>query len=196
MHARRFACMLLGMWMAGSALMTWITADSFHAAPRMLVAHSPDFGSRLQSLGREESRMLLAYPVRQQAAWWMEEWGDFEILLGAGFFLFLLLGTREGKATLAIALAPLAVAIFQRTFMMPQLVYLGGLLDFVSPNMMVAERGQLDAVRMGFILVEVAEQVACGVLAALLVGRVHRRSGLTRQEVDAIDEADDRHVNR
>ena len=29
------------------------------------------------------------------------------------------------------------------------------MLDFASPNMMVTERGQLDAVRMGFILVEV-----------------------------------------
>ena len=196
MHARRFACMLLGMWMAGSALMTWITADSFNAAPRILATHSPDFGARLQSMGREESRMLLAYPVRQQAAWWMEELGDFEIALGAGFLLFLLLGTREGKVTLAVALAPLAAAIFQRAFVMPHLLYLGDTLDFVSPNMIVAERGQLDAVRIGFILVEVLEQVAGGILAVLLIGRRHRRSGLTRQEVDAIDEADDRHVNR
>jgi hypothetical protein len=196
MHARRFACMLLGMWMAGSALMTWITADSVYAAPRILATHSPDFGARLQSMGREESRMLLAYPVRQQAAWWMQEWGDFEIAFGVGFLLFLLLGTREGKVTLAVALAPLAVAIFQRAFITPHLLYLGGLLDFVSPNMMVAERGQFDAVRMGFILVEVLEQVAGGILAVLLIGRQHGRSGLTRQEVDAIDEADHRHVNR
>ena len=107
-----------------------------------------------------------------------------------------MLGTREGKSTLAVALAPLAVAIFQRTFITPQLLDLGGMLDFAAPNMLVAERGQLDAVRMGFILVEVLQLVSGGVLAALLIGRQHRRSGLTRQEVDAIDEADDSHVNR
>lgn len=196
MHARRFACMLLGMWMACSALMTWLTADSFNAAPRMLASHSADFGLRLQSMGREETRMLLAYPVRQQAGWWMEQWGDLEIVLGAAFFIFLLLGTREGKVTLALALAPLAVAIFQRAFMTPQLLYLGGMLDFVPPNMMVAERGQLGAARMGFILVEILQLVAGGILAVLLIGRQHGRSGLTRQEIDAIDEADHRHVNR
>jgi hypothetical protein len=196
MHARRFACMLLGMWLAGSALMTWITADSFHAAPRILAAHSPEFGVRLQSMGREEARTMLAYPVRQQVGWWTEEWGNFEIAFGACFFLFLLLGTREGKTTLAIALAPLAVAIFQRTFMTPQLLDLGGMLDFAAPNMLVTERGQLEAVRMGFILVEVLQLVTGGVLATLLIGRQHGRSGLTRQEVDAIDEAHDRHVNR
>ena len=108
MHAGRFACMLLGMWLAGSALATWITADSFHAARRILASHSPEFGVRLQSMGGEEARMMLAYPVRQQVGWWAEQWGDFEIAFGACFFLFLLLGTREGKITLAIALAPLA----------------------------------------------------------------------------------------
>src|SRR5579884_20061 len=143
MHARRFACMLLGMWLAGSALMTWITLDSFNAAPRMLATHSPDFAIRLKAMGKQEASMLLAYPVRQQAIWWMQQWGDLEIAIGAFFFLFLLLGTREGKITLGIALIPLAVAIFQRAFMTPQLLYLGGLLDFVPPNMVMAERGQL-----------------------------------------------------
>ena len=72
MHARRFAYMLLGMWLAGSALMTWIAADSFRAAPRILAAHSPEFGVRLQSMGREEARMTLAYPVWLQVGWWTE----------------------------------------------------------------------------------------------------------------------------
>jgi len=188
--------MLLGMWLAGSMLMTWITADSFNAAPRILATHSPEFSIRLKSLGTEESRMLLAYPVRQQVGWWMEEWGDLEIAFGAFFFVFLLLGTREGKLALALALVPMAVAIFQRTFMLPQLLYLGGIMDFVSPNMVLAERGQLGAVRMGFILVEVFKQVSGLVLAFVIIGRQHRSSGLTREEVDAIDKADDRHVNR
>jgi hypothetical protein len=188
--------MLLGIWLAGSAVMTWITADSFNAAPRILASHSPDFSIRLKSMGREEANMLLAYPVRQQAGWWMEEWGNFEIALGVSFFIFLLLGTREGKITLALALVPLAFAVFQRTFMTPQLLYLGGLLDFVSPNMAITERGQLGAVRLGFVMVEGAKLVSGAVLAVVLVVRQHRRSGLTREEVDAIDKADNSHVNR
>jgi hypothetical protein len=196
MHARRFACMLLGMWLAGSFLMTWLTADSFNAAPRMLATHSAEFSIRLKSMGQEEARMMLAYPVRQQVGWWMEEWSDFEIALGAFFFVFLLLGTREGKLALGLTLIPIAVAIFQRVFMTPQLLYLGGIMDFVSPNMVVAERGQLGAVRLGFVLVEAFKQFSGIVLAFILIGRQHRRSGLTREEVDAIDKADDRHVNR
>ena len=196
MHARRFACMLLGMWLACSALMTWITADSFNAAPRILATHSPDFAQRLNSMGREEARIVLAYPVRQQVTWWLEEWGSFEIAMAIFFWLFLLLGTREGKITLGIALIPLGTAMFQRFFLTPQFVYLGAMMDFVSPNMVMAERGQLEALRLGMVLVEVFKLVMGIVLAVLLIGRQHRRSGLTREEVDAIDKTDDSHVNR
>ncbi len=188
--------MLLGMWLAGSFLMTWITVDSFNSAPRIIATHGADFSVRLKSMGREEARMLLAYPVRQQAGWWMEQWGDFEIALGAFLFVFLLLGTREGKVTLGLSLIPIAVAAFQRAFMLPQLLYLGAMMDFAAPNLVVAERGQLEAVRLGFIGVASLEIFAGVVLGIVLIGRQHRRSGLTREEVDAIDKADDRHVNR
>jgi hypothetical protein len=196
MHARRFACMLLGMWLAGSAVMTWIASDSVNAAPRILANHSPDFAIRLKSMGREDARMLLAYPVRQQVSWWLAEFGTLEIAAGALLFLFLLLGTREGKITLGISLVPLAVAIFKRAFLIPQLLGLGGLTDFVPANMALAERGQLDAARMGLLIVEGLELVTGTILAAILIGRQHGRSGLTLEEVDAINKADDRHVNR
>ncbi len=75
MHARRFACMLLGMWLAGSVLMTWIAADSFNAAPRLLAQHSPGFSLRAKSMDPEEAARMLAYPVRQQTAWWLEALG-------------------------------------------------------------------------------------------------------------------------
>ncbi len=195
MHARRFACLLLGVWLAGDLLMTSLTADSFNAAPRILADHSPAFSIRMKSMGREEAQMLLAYPVRQQVGWWMEQWGDCEIALGSLLFIFLLLGTREGKLTLGLALAPLAIAIFQRTFMVPQLLSLGSLLDFVRPDAAIVERGQLQAARFGFMGVAALELCAGAVLAALLIGRPHRRSGLTREEIDAIDKADDRHID-
>jgi hypothetical protein len=176
MHARRFACLLLGMWLASSALMTWITIDSFNAAPRS------------KSMAHDQARVPLDYSARQRAGWRMERWGDCEIVGGIFFFIYLLLGTREGTVTLGISLIPLAAAALQRGFMTPQLLYLGGLPDFAS--------GQLEAVRMGMTLVEALELVSGGILAALLIARQHRRSGLAREEVDAIDKADHGHIDR
>jgi hypothetical protein len=201
MHARRFACMLLGMWLGCSALMTWITADSFNSAPRMLGARPSESNIHMHSLGREEARMMLAYPVRQQVAWWMEGWSDLEILLACCFFLFLLLGTREDKVALGLTLLPLAAAVFQRAATLPQLTYLGALVDFMPPNAAAPERKQLSAVRLALIGVEVFKLLAGAALAYYFIGRgphqsgSHRRSGFSREEVDAIDKSHNRHVD-
>lgn len=140
--------------------------------------------------------MMLAYPVRQQVGWWMEEWGDLEIILGCFLFLFLLLGTREGKLALGLTLLPLAAAVFQRAVTVPQLMYLGSLTDFLPSNIALPERGQLVAVRLGLIGVEAFKLLSGVILAFYLIGRQHRRSGLTRKEVDAIDKADNSHIDR
>lgn len=195
MHARRFACMLLGMWLGCSALMTWITADSFNSAPRML-ARSSEFNARTHSLGREETRMMLAYPVRQQVAWWMEGWSDLEILLACCFFLFLLLGTREDKVALGLTLLPLAAAVFQRAVTLPQLTYLGALVDFMPPNAAAPERKQLSAVRLVLTGVELFKLLGGSALAYYFIGRRQRRSGFSREEVDAIDKTHNSHIDR
>ena len=158
MHARRFACLLLGIWLACSALTAWMATNGFQAAPRLLMDYS-------------------------------ERWNDLRVVGAVFFFVYLLLGTREGKVTLGLALILPAAAVFERALLTPQLSYLAGLSN-------LALRGnQLRAVRMGVLLVE-ALQLAAGLLVALLlIARQHGRSGLTREEVNAIDKADHRHVN-
>ena len=123
--------MLLGFWLAGSVIMTFIAADSADAAGRMLISHGTAAGLRISAMGREEARIMLAYPVRQQVRWWLDEWGNLELALGAFFFLFLLFGTREGKLTLSFTLGIYAIVLFQRLFTLPQMLYLGAQMDFV-----------------------------------------------------------------
>ena len=66
---------------------------------------------------------MLAYPVRQQVRWWLEEWANLELALGALFFLFLLFGTREGKPALLVTLGIYAIVLFERFFTLPQMLF-------------------------------------------------------------------------
>lgn len=176
MHVRRFACMLLGMWLGCSGLITWITLDSFQAAPHVIEAYPP-LNGRLPAMAPESVQKVLAYGVRQQVGWWLEGWGNGEIAIGVFFFFYLLLGTREGKLTLGLSLIPLAAAAVQRGLITPQLIYLGGKADFAP---------ELGPVRLGLILVEAIELCSGAILALLLIGRQHRREGLTLEAVEAI----------
>src|SRR5580700_9067968 len=155
MHARRFACMLLGFWLAGSMVMAFIAADSGNTAGRLLIDHGPAASLRIQAMGREEARIMLAWPVRQQARWWLEEWENLELALGAIFFLFLLFGTSEGKPALSITLGICAIVLFQRFFTLPQILYLGAQMDFVPVNVVIPERNELIAVQKLFTGVEI-----------------------------------------
>jgi hypothetical protein len=195
MQARRFACMLLGFWLAGSMVMAFIAADSGNTAGRLLIDHGPAASLRIQAMGREEARIMLAWPVRQQARWWLEEWENLELALGAIFFLFLLFGTREGKPALSITLGIYAIVLFQRFFTLPQILYLGAQMDFVPVNVVIPERNELIAVQKLFTGVEIFKALAVLGLSVYLIART-RRSGHAWDHVDMVDKTDHRHVDR
>lgn len=168
--------MLLGIWLAGSILMTFIAADSANTASRILRDHSASAGIRIRSMGEDEARIMLGYPARQQARWWLEEWENVELVLGAAFFFFLLFGTREGKLVLFFTLGIYAVVLFQRFFTLPQMLYLGSQMDFVPVNVFVPERNELTAVQTAFTGVEIFKVLLQVALGVYLIARSRRFS--------------------
>jgi hypothetical protein len=195
MHARRFACMLLGFWLAGSMVMTFIAADSANSAGRLLLNHGAAASLHIQSMGQEEARIMLAYPVRQQVRWWLEEWENLELALGAFFFLFLLFGTREGKLALSVTLGIYAIVLFERFFTLPQMLYLGGQMDFVAENVVTPDRNELIAVQNAFTGVEIVKALVILGLGVYMIART-RRSSHSWDNVDMVDKSDHRHVDR
>lgn len=172
--------MLLGIWLAGSIVMTFIYTDSANTANRILATHAAGASIRIKAMGEDESRIMLAYPVRQQARWWLAEWEDLELVLGAAFFAFLLFATREGKLPLALTLVICSLVLFQRFFTLPQIRYLGNLLDFVPANVVAPERNQLIAVQGAFFGVEIFKAVLQIGLGIYLITR-SRRSNSSRE---------------
>jgi hypothetical protein len=168
--------MLLGIWLAGSILMTFIAADSANTASRILRGHSAGANIRIKSMGEDEARIMLAYPVRQQSRWWLEDWENVELVLGAAFFFFLLFGTREGKLVLFFTLGIYAVVLFQRFLTLPQLLYLGSQMDFVPLNVFIPERNQLIAVQTAFTGLEIFKVLLQLALGVYLIARSRRSS--------------------
>lgn len=196
MHARRLACMLLGFWLAGSILITFIAADSANSADRLLRNHGAAASERIKDMGQDEARlMLLAYPVRQQTRWWLEEWSNLELLIGGIFFFFMLFGTKEGKITLAFTLGIFAIVLFQRLYTLPQLLFLGSVMDFVPANVVMPERNQLIAVQNAFTAVDLFKDLVMLGMAAYFIARTPRSNHFGKQ-VDFVDKADYRHVDR
>jgi hypothetical protein len=198
MHSRRFACLLLGMWLADGLLMTWVSHENTQAAEHLLVQADPAATLRMKVLGTAETSLLMRYEAAELTRSEMEVWEDVQLVLGTFFFLFLLFGTGEGKFPLAVGLVLLLCVIGQRYLVSPMIVSYGRLTDFVGAAASSGYRAKLLVLQGGYLAIEITKAVGMVALAALLIGRGRKRrsSSNSLNKFNVVDKADDGHIDR
>ena len=194
MNFRRLACLLLGVWLGGSAWMTVDAARAVSGAERLASAPSPTAAAYLSAAGRDVARELLRHGAAERTRWALETWQSVELALGVAVLFVLLFGTREGKYPLFAALLLLVLAGFERFMITPEIVSRGRLLDFMAPGGAAGERAKMFVLEGARTGLEVGKAAVGAMLAGMLL--VTRRSGHAGREVDLVDQADYRHVNR
>ena len=73
MHYRRFACFLLGAWLAAGLFMAMVATQNFRSVDRLLAKPSAAAAQQLHKLG-PAGRSLLRYQVSEQNRWFFETW--------------------------------------------------------------------------------------------------------------------------
>ena len=94
-----------------------------------------------------------------------------ELIFGACFFLFLLLGSKEGKSALALVLLMLVAQAAPLVLPVPEF-------------------------RPTYLVWEYVKWGAGLLLAFMLIRRRRGRSGDTREDFDMVDKSNHRHINR
>jgi hypothetical protein len=196
MHYRRIASFLLGLWLGGGLFMAWVATENFHSVDRLLAQPSPLVSTQIKALGTGGARLLLRYQAAEQNRWYFESWEAVQIVLGTGFFFFLLFGSSEGKFSLLLALLMLLIVLVQRFLLTPELVGLGRTIDFIPADVPSTERNKFWMVHGAYSGIEILKWGLGLVLGARIIWLRAGRSGDTRQDLDLIDKADHRHVNR
>ena len=85
MHARRFACFLLGLWLAGGLFMAYVATQNFRGVDRLLSGGNPAAASRLKPLG-PQARMILRYQASEMNRWLFGAWETTQLVCGTVFF--------------------------------------------------------------------------------------------------------------
>jgi|HubBroStandDraft_6_1064221.scaffolds.fasta_scaffold946715_2 hypothetical protein len=178
-----------GLWML------WVAAANVAAADRLLLAPNSYAAAYLKTLGRTPLTPLTHYLANEQNRSLLEIWGVMQIVLGALFFCFLLFGTRLGKFPLVVALLMLLIVIGERVGLTPELALVGQHNDFNLDPSQRARRAS-DALNYGYKMAECAKFALGAVAAIFLIWQENRRSLHSRNQVDMIDKADYRHINR
>ena len=199
MHSRRFACLLLGLWLAGDLFMGWLAPQNLHSLDRLMQRPNPApfLPFRTRELAAS-ARALVRYQAAEQNRFYYENWEIAQVFLGAFFFFFLLFGTREDKFTLLMVLLMWLMTLFQRFWMTPQITSLGRVTDFMPEALNSVERVKLHVLHTGYTVFELVKgTIGLALAVRLIFGRRSTRSDRDiRKELDLIDKANYRHINR
>lgn len=198
MHSRRLACLVLGLWLAGSVFMAWVATETFHSVDRLLDRPHPAASLEFRTLGPQASRLLLRYAASEQNRYLFENWEIAQIILGVLFFFFLLFGTHEDKFSLMMALLMLLIALGQRLLVTPELVAIGRTIDFIPPETRSGMRTKFMLLHRGYEAVEVFKwMIGLALAGRLIVSRRRSASAAeVRQQLAMIRKANYRPIDR
>ncbi len=126
---RRFSCLLLGAWLAGSVFMDLLAVQNFRSVERFLSNTGVAAAQDIHTLGHDETRVLLRKLVAEQNRFYFEHWEWIQLGIGMCFLLLLVFGDRPPKVAILLTLAMLAVVLGQRAGLTPQISKIGRALD-------------------------------------------------------------------
>ena len=178
--------------------MQWLYSDNRHSVERLFDHPNPSATLLLKPLGPQASRQVLNYQIAEQNRYYRETWETAQLILGCFFFFFMLFFTREDKVSLLLALLMVVGVAVQRFYMTPEVSSMGRVVDFVASDVYVPGRHRAAVVEKGYDVVELTK-LGMGIVLAgwLIVGRGKRRSRSdVRQELDMINKANYRHIDR
>lgn len=126
MHYRRLACLLMGAWLAASALMDFCVIQNFRAVDRFLEAGDPAAAQQVHTLGgRAEARTFLRREAAELNAYLFEEWEIFQFVIGITLLgVFIFGGGQAPRAALLLTIAMLILVSIARFYLTPEIARL------------------------------------------------------------------------
>jgi len=176
--------------------MAWIAIESFRSVDRLLVNPNRVVEAQVKALGPGGARALLRYQAAEQNRSYFETWEHLQLILGIGFFSFLLFGSSESKFSLLLLLIMILIVTAQRFLMTPELSSLGRTFDFIPADVPSVERNRFWMLHSIYTGSEILKWGLGLVLAARLMFHRERRSLNPGKEFDVVDKANYRHINR
>src|SRR5262245_13778095 len=188
MNTRYVACWLAGAWIAGSLFMVLVATQNFRSVDRLLAAPGSAV-EQVEKIGRDQARVFLRYQVSEQNRFYFETWEKIQLALAVALIAAML---RQSRAGLILAALMFALVLVERFYLTPEIVRLGRLIDFVPQAAPAPERDLFWRFHGAYSTVELLKLALGFFLSGSLIIRRNRIAG----QVDVVDKADHRHINR
>ncbi len=172
-----------------------VATHNFAGVDELLSSPSARASKDVLNLGKAETRLLLRYVASELNRWYFEHWESVQLGLGAVLLLMLFFGADARSSWLAVTLLMLVATGVQHWLLTPQIIRLGRILDFTAGGEFYQVSHRFRGLHSTYSVVEIAK-LALGLFLTLqLAKRSRRRSAGFRDEIDAIDDADNGHID-
>ncbi len=168
--------------------MIMVATQNFRSVDRLLAAPG-SAGEQVGRMGHDEARTFLRYQVSEQNRWYFETWEKIQLALGVAA---LVATFRQGKLMVSLTASMCALLLLERFYLTPEIVRLGRLIDFVPQAPLSPDRATFWRFHGAYSGVEMVKLALGFFLSGRLIFGRNRIAG----QVDVVDEADHRHVNR
>jgi nitroreductase len=129
MHHQRIAAFLSGCLVLGSLFMIFVATQNFQTVDRVLASPPPEAAQMFQTLGPDNSRLLLRYLAGEENRLFFVAWEWAQMALGIALTAILLFAIRRGLLA-GLAGGMVIIALFQHFEITPQMISVGRLIDF------------------------------------------------------------------
>ena len=196
MNTRRLVAFLLGVWIAGSISMAIVATQNFRNVDRLLKDPSPKAERVILTLGHDTARKFLRYHSAELNRRFFGTWEKAQLALGAVVFLLMLFTTTVGWPPLASNVLAVGLVAVQHWVLTARIIWYGRAIDFLDAGVLSPERQKFDTLHQSYAGMELLKLVLLlGLTARFLWGHGRRRRRV-EEDIDTVDDADHRHVNR
>jgi hypothetical protein len=128
-HFHRIATFFCGCLLLGGLFMIFVATQNFRTVDRVLASPPREAAQMFQTLGPENSRLLLRYLAGEENQLFFAAWEWAQIGLGIALTAILVFAVRR-RLLAGLAGGIVLIAVFQHFGVTPQLISLGRLIDF------------------------------------------------------------------
>lgn len=140
MHTRRLAAFLLGAWLFGSLLFTYVSMQSIAQVERIIATPPQQLTREIDNMGYDVTRQLLRYQSVETTRHLYPIWGVLEIGMAISFLVAVTLTAHRSRILIVLGGLMLILTGLTHFWLNPSLTATGRAVDFLAPGATSFER--------------------------------------------------------
>lgn len=176
MHTRRLAAFLIGAWLIGTLITSYVSTQAYATVERILSSPPGPVAKDLEYLGTDITRQLLRFEAAELDRFLAQVWGVIQLGLAAALLASGMLTAHRSRFVIAASAIMGLIVAYQIFLIQPSLNALGRSFDFLPPGAAQRERENFQRQEVWWSVFEVLK-IALGVAvsARLLFDRYNWR---------------------